>query len=583
VVVFSPIMAIADDFDDIKNEVVESYSRSRDLRHELRELVLAAAEEDRYEEAIQVLTAYIKRQYEDLSNLSTLTTRQFESHLIAVDLLCLLRDHWLTPSGVEMNPELAEWLLDSPQRLELLVDTLSEQDDWPDVKRIIEELYSHDPNGRDEYFELILALAVVWDQPRRPLHGQIGSYQLDFSPQIRERYDYFKELYSRHHSLISYERLTVVALKFVVDTPVPVSELVWARENERGSVSRWGRKYSEIEYDYARLKRGVYSWNHGDYSLSAIREQGGLCVDQAYYAVMTARANGMPAMIFTGVGKRGAHAWIGHMLGKNRWEMDVGRYTYDEYMSGQTFDPQTDQPMTDHDIALSNSRAFRDRRGDEAFQFARMAQELRQMGKAGFAASYAEKAIKIVPILEPAWEVLEVVYQRERNENEFLELLELKADAFSRYPDELLAVRHRQAKILEKRGEVDEAQSLLSKTAPLIRRDRDDLARKLMKAEAELLSRHNRPEEACRTIERFILRHRETGVKLLPLIHYYLDQSQSLNKEQDAADFISRIVSRVRSSDRSYMAALIKLEIKAYQRTEDTRALERAERRLERL
>ena len=62
-----------------------------------------------------------------------------------------------------------------------------------------------------------------------------------------------------------------------------------------GSGRSWGNKYGAIKYDTPRLAVNEFSWPgyNGFYTLENIEEHGGICVDQAYFAVMTGRANGV--------------------------------------------------------------------------------------------------------------------------------------------------------------------------------------------------------------------------------------------------------------------------------------------------
>ncbi len=561
---------------------IESVQAGRDLRLPLRQLVLSAAAEDRVEDALAGLENYLQRELAGRRSLAGLTTRQLESYVLAAELSHLLREYWLGRNPRIPPPRLAEWLLASPERVETLVNTLTRWDNWAEACRILELLHDHDPVARDRYFDLILALAVVWDQPRPPLHGQQGA--LSFSPDLAARYDYFKELYGSRRARLPYGRLSVVALRFVVDTPVPVEELAWARDQVRGTPSRWGDKFYEIEYDDDRLRRLAYVWDRsGDYTLRAIRQHGGICVDQAYYAVMTARAHGIPAMIFTGVGRRGPHAWIGHMLGEDRWEMDVGRYEYDEYMIGQTVDPQTNRPMSDHDIALSCSRAFRTRRGDLAYRYLSLARELLRMREYDLALQSAERAVRIIPILEPAWEIAEEALRRSGRERDLLAVLERQAAAFERYPDKLFEIASRRAEFFERRGELSAAERIFADLAPRIGIRRHDLGERVMREQVRLLARQQRLAEARKVMEAYITRNRDGGAQLLPVLADYVQLAGGWGQSAEAASFVSRLVGRMRGLAPDLMASFVGLEIQAAELAGDERAVERARRRWRRL
>ena len=121
--------------------------------------------------------------------------------------------------GSDTSPEVWDWLFNSDERVRLVAGTLAEEDDASAVSRIIKTLYSHDPKGRDRYFDLILALAVVWDTPRKEMHTQIGTGWQKPDEDICRYYDYFKKLYDSTQSKVPYSELSVDSLIFVTTVP----------------------------------------------------------------------------------------------------------------------------------------------------------------------------------------------------------------------------------------------------------------------------------------------------------------------------------------------------------------------------
>ena len=69
-----------------------------------------------------------------------------------------------------------------------------------------------------------------------------------------------------------------------------------------------GGAYSMIRYrmDRAALGKDPYT----NYTFQEILDEGGICMDQAYFAVNTAKCNGIPSAYVTGDGNRGPHAWV---------------------------------------------------------------------------------------------------------------------------------------------------------------------------------------------------------------------------------------------------------------------------------
>jgi hypothetical protein len=139
-------------------------------------------------------------------------------------------------------------------------------------------------------------------------------------------------------------------LKFLVDHPLPESEMEWARKNVTTSRSSFDKVFPSIRYDFARLQAGLYSWPYPNYRLADIKDKGGICVDQGYFAAMAGKAKGLPTLFFTGQGDSGGHAWFGYLDAPGRWVTDCGKYAEENYPVGQAMDPQTWKPITDTEL-----------------------------------------------------------------------------------------------------------------------------------------------------------------------------------------------------------------------------------------
>ncbi|MEA2068616.1 MAG: hypothetical protein U9P12_05395, partial [Verrucomicrobiota bacterium] len=269
----------------------------------MRKATLGYVVEGRQQEGIEKMSAYLSRQ---LNQSSRVPTRKLGQLAAAAECVQFME----FSSKADSAPETVEWLLASGNRLHLVVETLEPMDKVGRCMGIIDQLRRHDPEGCAEYFDLVLAISVVMDRPGKfKMHGQMGRDLLPVESDPSKVYDYFKALYSGGSAKVDYQKLGVPELVFVV-VPAPPGELEWARENVEGSLSGWDEKYSDIEYDHARLNGSRFSWDHGTYTLRDIERRGGICVDQAYYAVLTARAHGIPAIYFHGSGKSANQAWL---------------------------------------------------------------------------------------------------------------------------------------------------------------------------------------------------------------------------------------------------------------------------------
>ncbi len=445
-----------------------------------------------------------------------------------------------TNRPIKIRDDVLEWLFNSNIRLRLLADTFSQDDNMQGVIKIIETLYDADPAGRDIFFNLIIAMAVVWDQKRPLTHYQMGPNTLAYKPQIKDRYNFFRKLYSTNSGKLLYKELDIQSLCLVVDTPVPISELEWARDNVKGSRSNWNKKYSQIVYDHQRLDRGIYIWPYGEYSLAKIEEIGGICVDQAYYAAITARAHGIPALYFSGPGRRGGHAWFSYKKGKNNWALDCGRYLYDKYATGNSINPQTNRKMTDHDVDYTCDHSLRSRLYQTANCYTRIANILFNHKEYSLARSCTKEARTRAKRYEEPWDIEIETWLREGNKNKAIITLEAKAKAFSKYPDISTAARKREAKLLIEMGRTAESEKVLRRQAKRVMQDRDDLGRDIVANNIKNAIETGDVRQSRKDMEDLRTDQKEEGSKIFPLIQVYLNLTKRTGQTHEAAKFMRR-------------------------------------------
>ena len=74
------------------------------------------------------------------------------------------------------------------------------------------------------------------------------------------------------------------------------------------------------------MERAVNGLNpYKEYSFAEILKEGGICGDQSYFCVNTARAQGIPAMTIGGETDAGGHAWAGIKIDDDEWTTAIGR------------------------------------------------------------------------------------------------------------------------------------------------------------------------------------------------------------------------------------------------------------------
>lgn len=547
-----------------------------------RELAVEALATRRLPEGLESLIGVFTKALKSKRDLPT--EGEFGVLLRAADAFILMAYTQESGSGITFRRDVTEWLFGSEGRVRTFLDIVSPQDDWPAMYGIVETLYGHDPAGRDDFRRLILAMALVWDQPRPEPHPQMGRGQLPYDEPMAKRYDYFRDLYASKRADIPYGKLSVAALTNVVDTPVPLSELLWVREHVRPT--NWDRKFFDVRYDMDRLERAVYQWPHGPYALAAIEEKGGICTDQAYYATLCARAYGVPALLFVGEGRRGGHAWFGYMKGTEKWEMDVGRYAYDKFATGYALNPQTNQPLSDHDVSFLCDRALHDDAFSDAARLARLAVVLRELGYLAAARQTAERSLQLSPLFEAPWLVEEKMLEDAKDWRGLVALLGRKADTFRKYPDYVARINSRRAEVLRTLGDEAGAERLMARNVREVDKDRDDLARSLVSEQVRAAYEKGDYVTARERMEDLLKDQKDEGQKLMEMLESYLKLTQETKQTDAAARFLKRYIDalerRYGGSERNRVI-LLGVLLKAYENNGDKDEAARLRRRIEKL
>jgi len=202
-----------------------------------------------------------------------------------------------------------------------------------------------------EYAALGVAYALVFDQPfpadwphRQVDHAAVPIGDLD----IVSRFNFYVQSNRDKKLDLDLTQLSFENLKFLVDSEVKLSELAYAQTN-RIPYFQFSDAFFSIQYATDRISSAasVYTWPFPSYQLSDIEKNGGICIDQAYYAEILGKGRGIPTIRFTGYGMDGAHAWFGYLSNSGKWELDCGRYEEQDFPKGFAVDPQTWQPIDD--------------------------------------------------------------------------------------------------------------------------------------------------------------------------------------------------------------------------------------------
>ncbi|HEY5227952.1 MAG TPA: hypothetical protein VIJ19_05390, partial [Opitutaceae bacterium] len=208
------------------------------------------------------------------------------------------------PIGRSMSPELQAWIFSNDAFSQEFFSTYKAVDYLPKVFSILDTLYREDPSRFGRYSSLALAIAVVYDVVPPPFwpHYQVSPESLPrVLPDPQATYDRLVKEDAAGRTYLRITQLRAEELKFVVDTAAPASELDWAVANIPYPLDQFEKVYDSIKYrtDRASQESGMI-WMGLPYTLQQIQVQGGICVDQAYFATECGKARGVPTLLFTG-------------------------------------------------------------------------------------------------------------------------------------------------------------------------------------------------------------------------------------------------------------------------------------------
>lgn len=246
------------------------------------------------------------------------------------------------------------WLLNRNEAMEELLLTLQPADDGGKVLRFLVDAWAMNEKQYEKYFPLALACAVVFDRPVA-VPNRVGSTGADASGEVNalERYLWYVQKNEAGKLAAPVHHSTARDLVWVVCAPVTPSELDWALDKLHMNRKRWGNTYGMIEYLMERAVNGVNPYK--EYSFEEILKHGGICGDQSYFCVNTARAQGIPAMVIGGETDSGGHAWAGLKVASDQWDTGTGRIG--GASKGETSNPQTGETVTEQEILSWNHRS----------------------------------------------------------------------------------------------------------------------------------------------------------------------------------------------------------------------------------
>lgn len=234
---------------------------------------------------------------------------------------------------------------------------LKATDDVPAAYAVLGRLLDAHGERVAELAPLAAAVCVVHDQPRARLVNENTVPLID----PVELFGYYAS--NERAMLFDLRETPAGVLVHLADGTGTLEEYEWARKRY-GRDRNVGNRYSEVPYDTRALKQeGVDKrvTEAGGYSLQSIRQLGGVCADQAYFALSVGKSCGIPACSVRGKTDSVGHAWVGFVEQSGRrgvrWNFDAGRFGDYEDVRGSVLDPQTWQSVADADLAVASAAA----------------------------------------------------------------------------------------------------------------------------------------------------------------------------------------------------------------------------------
>lgn len=202
----------------------------------------------------------------------------------------------------------------------------------------------------NDFATLAAAICVVHD---RPFTRQINE-NLTTAPDPVDLFEYYTA--NEKSMLFGIRNVPAELLIYVVDTTSSIPEMRWALRKYAGDPNI-GQHFFDIAYDYDNLKTArEKTVTKAGYTLPNILKYGGVCADQAFFAVEIGKAIGVPTTYTTASSAEVGHAWVGFLQSKGDrlfWNFDVGRYEEYRGIRGNVKDPQTREEIPDSYVSLT--------------------------------------------------------------------------------------------------------------------------------------------------------------------------------------------------------------------------------------
>ncbi|MCL2306461.1 MAG: hypothetical protein FWC43_14065 [Planctomycetaceae bacterium] len=221
----------------------------------------------------------LKKQFVDLYRKKKLTSpasypelRRLAAQKIALHCKQQILDVW----GTGTDP-ICAWLEKHTEFLENFLLALDiDHDNIPEALRIVKHLVSHYPKQVEEYPDLAIAIAVVWDKPEAVISNSQGRYQATTPPNqatYEELFLYYTD--EKNPNQFRLKTLPWEVLCYVVSHKTSKEERQWAYTTYGNDTKMLGRKYNDVKW----INRGPPPLAGKPYTLSNMKQYGGACTE----------------------------------------------------------------------------------------------------------------------------------------------------------------------------------------------------------------------------------------------------------------------------------------------------------------
>ena len=246
--------------------------------------------------------------------------------------------------------ELLRYLRAHPQLAETLAFAVHDKDLWPGVFKVLDQLRERSGDKLDDFANLAVATCVVHDEP-------LVQYVNENRPEAKDPVAIFEYFVRNEKRLLFPVRdMPPTLLVWVVDCTAPVDDMEWALARYKNQPNV-GQRFDEITYDTDHLRDGkAKKSTAAGWGIRNIQKLGGICADQAYYAMTTGKAQGVPTAYVRGKDDVMSHAWVGYLRQQGKqvsWDFTSGRFGNYRDVRGTVRDPQTQEDIPDAFVAVS--------------------------------------------------------------------------------------------------------------------------------------------------------------------------------------------------------------------------------------